>query len=50
MTLSPGLQTVIMADIMASVLPQVTTISLSGSIGMPINRDCFLARDNLKIL
>lgn len=33
MTLSPGLHTVIIAAIIASVLPQVTTISDSGSIG-----------------
>ena len=32
MTLSPGLATVIMAAIMASVLPQVATISLLGSM------------------
>ena len=48
MTLSPGLQTVIIAAIMASVLPQVTTISLSGSIGIFINLDCFLARASRK--
>ena len=36
MTLSPGLATVIMAAIMASVLPQVTTISPSGSMVQPM--------------
>ena len=35
-TLSPGFVTVIMAVIIASVLPQVTTISLLGSIVRPI--------------
>ena len=34
--LSPGFVTVIMAVIIASVLPQVTTISLLGSIVRPI--------------
>ena len=34
-TLSPGLQAVIMATIMASVLPQVTTRCCSGSMGSP---------------
>ena len=33
MTLSPGLQTVIIATIIASVPPQVTTRCSSGSIG-----------------
>ena len=35
MTLSPGLQTVIIALIIASVPPQVTRISVSGSIALP---------------
>ena len=35
MTLSAGLQTVIMALIMASVEPQVTTTSVSGSTVCP---------------
>ena len=35
MTLSPGSATVIMAHIMASVEPQVATISLSGSMVRP---------------
>lgn len=43
-TSSPGLVTVIMAVIMASVLPQVTTIFRSGSTGMPMNRLCLRAR------
>ena len=42
--MSPGLQMVIMAHIMASVPPQVTTISVSGSISRPMARLCFLAR------
>lgn len=36
MTLSPGFVTVIMAHIMASVEPQVATISRSGSMGRPM--------------
>ena len=44
MTLSPGSTTVIMAAIMASVLPQVATISRSGSMVRPMNRLCFSAR------
>ena len=36
MTLSPGLAAVIMAHIIASVEPQVATISLSGSMVRPI--------------
>ena len=47
-TLSPGLVTVIMAAIIASVLPQVTTISLLGSTGWPINRVCFAASASRK--
>ena len=39
MTLSPGLATVIMAAIMASVLPQVTTISPLGSMVRPMSLD-----------
>ena len=42
-TLSPGSTTVIIAAIMASVLPQTTTISPSGSMSMPMKRDCFAA-------
>jgi hypothetical protein len=37
------LQAVIIAAIMASVLPQVTTMSSSGSMGMPMQRDCLRA-------
>ena len=48
MTLSPGLATVIMAAIMASVLPQVVTISLLGSISRPIRRLCFSASASRK--
>ena len=48
MTLSPGLATVIMAAIMASVLPQVVTISVLGSICRPIRRDCFSASASRK--
>ena len=44
MTLSPGLHTVIMAVIIASVLPQVTQICVSGSIASFMNLDCFLAK------
>ena len=44
MTLSPGSTTVIMAAIMASVLPQVATISRSGSMVRPMKRPCFSAR------
>ena len=36
MTLSPGLVTVIIAAIIASVLPQVVTISVFGSIFRPM--------------
>ena len=43
MTLSPGLQIVIMAHIMASVPPQVTTISVSGLMVLPMAFPCFLA-------
>ena len=46
--MSPGLVTVIMAHIMASVEPQVATISLSGSMVRPMKRDCFLARASRK--
>ena len=42
-SLSPGSVTVITAAIMASVLPQVTTISLSGSMSIPMKCLCFLA-------
>ena len=44
MTRSPGSATVIMAAIMASVLPQVTVISPLGSMGKPMYRDCFSAK------
>ena len=47
-TLSPGLATVIMAAIIASVLPQVTVISPLGSMVLPIRRDCFSARASRK--
>ena len=50
MTLSPGLATVIMAAIMASVLPQVVTISVLGSICRPIRRDCFSASSFAEVL
>ena len=33
-----------MAAIMASVLPQVTTMFSSGSMGSPMQRDCLRAR------
>ena len=46
--MSPGSVTVIMAAIIASVLPQVVTISLSGSMVRPIKRDCLAARASLK--
>ena len=36
------------AAIMASVLPQVTTISFSGSTGMPMKRLCFRASASRK--
>ena len=42
-TLSPGFVTVIMAAIMASVEPQVTTIFWLGSTGMPIKCSCLAA-------
>ena len=48
MTLSPGLQIVIIAHIMASVPPQVTTISVSGLISLPMAFPCFLARASRK--
>ena len=48
MTLSPGLATVIMAAIMASVLPQVTTISPLGSMVRPMSLDCLAARASRK--
>ena len=41
MTLSPGLQAVIMATIIASVLPQVTTRFRSGSSAGPPKRAIF---------
>jgi hypothetical protein len=43
------LHAVIIATIMASVLPQVTTTFRSGSIASPIKRDCFLASALLKL-
>ena len=43
-TLSPGSVTVSMAAIMASVLPQVMTISPFGSMVRPMKRDCLAAR------
>ena len=48
MTLSPGFVTAIIAAIIASVLPQVTTISLSGSTFMPEKCSCFAASASLK--
>ena len=42
-TLSPGFVTVIMAAIMASVEPQVTTMFWLGSTGMPIKCSCLTA-------
>ena len=48
MTLSPGLVTVIIAAIIASVLPQVVTISVLGSIFRPIQRDCLAASASRK--
>ena len=42
-TLSPGFVTVIMAAIMASVEPQVTTMFWLGLIGMPIKCSCLAA-------
>ena len=42
-TLSPGFVTVIMAAIMASVEPQVTTIFSLGFTGMPIMCSCLAA-------
>lgn len=50
MTLSPGLVTVIIAAIIASVLPQVVTISVFGSILRPIQRDCLAAERLAKVL
>jgi hypothetical protein len=44
----PGLQTVIRATIMASVLPQVTVMWASGSKSRPIYRRCLSARAHLK--
>ena len=44
MTLSPGLHTVIMADIMASVPPQVTSTSRLGSTFRPMAFPCLSAR------
>ena len=43
-TLSPGLHTVIMADIMASVPPQVTSTWALGSTARPVARLCLSAR------
>ena len=43
-TVSPGLHVVIRLAIMASVLPQVTVMSLAGSSDSPIRRLCFRAR------
>ena len=43
MTLSPGLHAVIIATIIASVLPHVTTMCSSGSSGNPMKRDCLRA-------
>jgi len=42
-TLSPGLVTVIIAAIIASVLPQVVTISVFGSILRPMKCVCLAA-------
>ena len=44
MTLSPGSVTAITATIMASVLPQVVTISVSGSMSSPVKCFCLAAR------
>ncbi len=38
-----------MATIMASVLPQVTRTSVSGSMSMPMKCVCFFARASLKL-
>ena len=46
--MSPGSVTVIIAAIIASVLPQVTTISELGSMLLPMNFDCFSASASLK--
>src|SRR6476646_3802265 len=43
-TLSPGLQTVSMAAIIASVAPQVIVICLSGSRGRLMRVPCFSAK------
>jgi len=48
MTASPGLHAVIMATIIASVLPHVTTRCLSGSSPSPMKRDCFAASASRK--
>ena len=48
MTLSPGFVTLIIAAIIASVLPQVTTISLFGSIALPEKRAYFSASASRK--
>ena len=47
-TLSPGFTTDIIAAIIASVLPHVTTISLSASIFIPEKCSCFAASASLK--
>ena len=49
MTLSPGLVTVSMAHIMASVEPQVATISVLESMGRPMKRLCLRARASRKL-
>ena len=49
-TLSPGFAMVIMAATMASVPPQVMTISSSGLMSKPIRADCFAARASLVFL
>ena len=48
MTFSPGFTTDMTAAIMASVLPQVTTISLLGSTARPEKCSCFLASASRK--
>ena len=47
-TLSPGFVTDIIAAIIASVLPQVTTISESGSIFIPLKCSYFTANASRK--
>lgn len=44
MTRSPGSQAVIIATIMASVLPQVTTRCWSASTSRPVKRSIFRAK------